>query len=72
MLSSAMPVPRFRHPAILLFLLVTSCLCQVQSQTSPALVFLHVTVINPGNSSVEADRAVVVSGGRILTVAAGK
>jgi hypothetical protein len=29
------------------------------------LVFLHVTVINPGTSSVEPDRAVTINGNRI-------
>ena len=32
------------------------------------LVFLHVTVINPGTSSVEPDRAVTINGSRISAV----
>jgi hypothetical protein len=32
------------------------------------LVFLHVTVINPGNSSVEPDRAVTIDGDHITAV----
>jgi imidazolonepropionase-like amidohydrolase len=34
----------------------------------PMLVFLHVTVINPGSASVEADRAVVIRQNRITAV----
>jgi len=33
-----------------------------------SIVITHVTVINPGTSSVQADRAVLVSGGRIVSV----
>jgi Amidohydrolase family len=40
-----------------------------QAPARPAmLVFLHVTVINPGSGSVEADRAVVIRDGRITAV----
>ena len=35
----------------------------------PMLVFLHVTVINPGTQSVEQDQAVVIRQGRITAVA---
>jgi len=34
----------------------------------PMLVFLHITVINPGSASVEADRAVVIRQNRITAV----
>ena len=40
-----------------------------QIARSPALVFLHVTVINPGSSSVAKDRAVVIEQGRVTAVA---
>jgi imidazolonepropionase-like amidohydrolase len=36
------------------------------------LVFLHVTVINPGTSSVEPDRAVTINGNRISAVSDAK
>jgi imidazolonepropionase-like amidohydrolase len=38
----------------------------------PPLVFLHVTVIDPGTSSVEPDRAVTIDGSRISAVSDAK
>ena len=40
--------------------------------SSPTLVFLHATVINPATASVEADQAVVVGGSRITNVTSAK
>ncbi|HEY1526398.1 MAG TPA: amidohydrolase family protein [Candidatus Angelobacter sp.] len=48
-------------------LLAQMCLSQ-QTAAPPQIVILHATVINPGTSSVEADRAVVISGDRITSV----
>ena len=39
---------------------------------SPLLIFLHVTVINPGTASVEEDRAVVIRNGWISAVVSAK
>jgi imidazolonepropionase-like amidohydrolase len=40
-----------------------------QNQPAPApIVIIHATVINPGTSSVEANRAVVINGDRITSV----
>jgi imidazolonepropionase-like amidohydrolase len=51
------------------FLLATPVRLPAQSMPrSPLLVFLHVTVINPGSSSIEEDRAVVIRNGRITAV----
>src|SRR5450631_1201016 len=54
-----------------LLLLCSLCfrtgMAQARSGDAP-LVFLHVTVINPGNSSVEPDRAVTINGSRISAV----
>jgi len=47
----------------------SAVLLYAQAPARPAmLVFLHVTVINPGSGSVERDRAVVIRGGRITAV----
>jgi imidazolonepropionase-like amidohydrolase len=43
-----------------------------QSPHSAALVIVHVTVIDPGTSSVEGDRTVVVRGDRIASVSSSK
>src|SRR5437899_1928961 len=58
-------------------LLVSALLCLAipslllaQSTATAALVILHVTVINPATSSVQPDRAVVVSGSHITAVSA--
>ena len=51
--------------------IAAACLC-LPAQSVPrssALVFLHVTTINPGSSSVADDRAVVIRNGRITEVA---
>jgi Amidohydrolase family len=40
-----------------------------QEKTSPPIVIAHVTIINPGNSSVTADRTVVIEGAKITSVA---
>ncbi len=56
------------------FLSALLLLCSLCVRTSVAqagdtpLVFLHVTVINPGTSSVEADRAVTITGDHITAV----
>jgi Amidohydrolase family len=68
------PVPRNLRAAGILSALFCLCLvrglfAQGKGDASP-LVFLHVTVINPGNSSVLSDRAVQVEGDRITRVAA--
>jgi imidazolonepropionase-like amidohydrolase len=58
-----------------LLLLCSLCfrtgMAQARSGDAP-LVFLHVTVINPGNSSVEPDRAVTINGSRISAVSDSK
>jgi len=43
-----------------------------QSPHSAALVIAHVTVIDPGTSSVQRDRTVAISGGRIASVSSSK
>ena len=43
-----------------------------QSSHSAALVIAHVTVINPGTSSVQGDRTVVVTGSRITSVSSSE
>jgi len=43
-----------------------------QSPHSAALVIAHVTVIDPGTSSVRRDRTVAISGGRIASVSSSK
>jgi imidazolonepropionase-like amidohydrolase len=56
------------------FLSALLLLCSLCGRTSVAqagdtpLVFLHVTVINPGTSSVETDRAVTITGDHIAAV----
>ncbi len=50
-------------------LVAASSLLSAQSvPRSPMLVFLHVTVINPGSQAVEQDRAVVIRQDRITAV----
>ena len=39
-----------------------------QSSPAPPIIITHVTVINPGSSSVQRDRAVVIDGNRIISV----
>jgi imidazolonepropionase-like amidohydrolase len=52
-----------------LLLLCSLCFRPGVAQAGDApLVFLHVTVINPGTSSVEPDRAVTIDGNRISAV----
>jgi len=62
----------FRHPhRIFLLAVVVAASSLLSAQSVPRsrmLVFLHVTVINPGTSSVEEDRAVVIREGRITAV----
>jgi imidazolonepropionase-like amidohydrolase len=48
-------------------LLARVCLSQ-QATAPPPIVILHATVINPGTSSVQADRAVIISEERIISV----
>ena len=57
-----------------IFLCLVAASVSLAAQSVPrsrALVFLHVTTINPGSSSVEDDRAVVIRDGRITEVASG-
>jgi imidazolonepropionase-like amidohydrolase len=58
-----------------LLLLCSVCfrtgVAQARSSDAP-LVLLHVTVINPGTSSVESDRAVTISGNHISAVSDAK
>src|SRR5690349_832661 len=50
--------------------LLLSSLSIAQNQLAPApIVITHVTVINPGTSSVQANQTVVISNGRITSVA---
>src|SRR5271154_6143603 len=64
------PMLRFPYRVFLLAIIVAaSSLLSAQSvPRSRMLVFLHVTVINPGTSAVEEDRAVVIREGRITAV----
>jgi imidazolonepropionase-like amidohydrolase len=56
-----------------LLLLCSLCFRTGVAQAGDApLVFLHVTVINPGTSSVEPDRAVTINGDRISAVSDAK
>jgi imidazolonepropionase-like amidohydrolase len=56
-----------------LLLLCSLCFRTGVAQVGDApLVILHVTVINPGTSSVEPDRAVTISGSRISSVSDAK
>jgi imidazolonepropionase-like amidohydrolase len=61
-----------RHPyRIFLLAVLLAASSQLSAQSVPRsrmLVFLHVTVINPGTSAVEEDRAVVIREGRITAV----
>jgi hypothetical protein len=57
--------------ALLFFFTPSIILTQDTAATAP-LVFLHVTVINPGTSSVQGDRAVVVSDHRTSAVVEAK
>src|SRR5215475_1298690 len=45
-----------------------ACSAVAQDKPEASLVITHVTVINPATSSVKADQAVVLAGGRILAV----
>ncbi len=58
-----------RIPCIIA-LIITLCgsLSAQAPARPPMLVFLHVTVINPGSGSVEPERAVVIRDGRITAV----
>ena len=54
----------------LLCLAIPSLVLAQSTATASSLVILHVTVINPATSSVQPDRAVVVSGSHITAVSA--
>jgi len=41
---------------------------QTKSSTAPPIVITHVTVINPGSSSVQRDMTVIINGDRIISV----
>jgi predicted amidohydrolase len=56
---------------LLCSLCVRAGVAQTRSSDAP-LVFLHVTVINPGTSSVESDRAVTINGKHISAVSDAK
>jgi len=47
------------------FLIAAAAFCQ----PSPPIAITHVTVINPGTSSVEANRTVVIAADRVISVA---
>src|SRR5436305_6794836 len=56
-----------------LFMLIALCLlvtpaCNAQHKPASPIVITHVTVINPGTSSVHADQAVVITGDHITSV----
>ena len=54
---------------LIVVLVAASPLLRAQAPAHPPmLVFLHVTVINPGSNAVEQDRAVVIRGSRITAV----
>jgi imidazolonepropionase-like amidohydrolase len=61
-----------RYLSGLLFLCLLCFRAGMAQAGDAPLVFLHVTVINPGNSSVEPDRAVTINGGRISAVSDAK
>jgi imidazolonepropionase-like amidohydrolase len=54
--------------AILFSILLAQVCTSQQAAAPPPIVILHATVINPGTSSVQADRAVVIGGDRITSV----
>jgi hypothetical protein len=59
--------------ASLFFCSLFFCLGVAQARSSDApVVILHVTVIDPGTSSVEPDRAVTISGNHISAVSDAK
>jgi hypothetical protein len=39
-----------------------------QSSQAPPIIITHVTVINPGSSSVQRDMTVIINGDRIISV----
>jgi len=45
---------------------------RAQTQPSPPLVIVHVTVINPAASSIQTDRTVIVRGARIVEVSSSR
>ena len=55
---------------VVLWLLVTSLSAAQTSSAANQIVILHVTVINPGASSVQPDQAVTILGDRIIAVSA--
>jgi Amidohydrolase family len=61
-----------RLSSLILFglLLASSACVQTKKPATPSIVITHVTVIDPGTSSVLPDSTVVVTGDRIVTVSA--
>ncbi len=63
---------RWTHYLSGLLLFCSLCFRACVAQAGDPLVFLHVTVINPGTSSVEPDQAVTIDGSRISAVSDAK
>jgi hypothetical protein len=63
--------PSYPWARAILFALLLVLSAQAQTKSGGPIVIAHVTVINPGTSSVTADRAVVITGTQISMVAPG-
>jgi amidohydrolase family protein len=61
----------FLHARALVFALLVVLPARAQTKAIGPIVITHVTVINPGTSSVTADRAVVITGTEITAVGPG-
>jgi imidazolonepropionase-like amidohydrolase len=69
-LSEAMPIlPMFWFSGVSAFCLLLTPVSTAQNKPAPApIVIAHATVINPGTSSVQANRTVVITGDHITSV----
>src|SRR6516162_7824730 len=54
--------------ALLVYALSAPSLSLAQAGAQPAIAIIHVTVINPGTSSVERNRTVIIAGDHIGSV----
>ena len=65
-----MPIPSsLRLLGLIAFCLLLKSFSFAQAKPAPApIVIIHVTIINPGTSSIRADQAVVITGDRITAV----
>src|SRR5436309_14511869 len=59
---------KFRLFALIALCLLVTPACIAQHKPSAPIVITHVTVINPGTSSVHADQTVVITGDQIISV----